>query len=367
MHPRRGQVQPRGDVPDDRRPGRPAGARVRAGVQPAPRPATEPALLQHSDVETFFHEFGHLIHHVFAGDSRWSGISGIATEWDFVEAPSQLLEEWVRDAPTLATFAVHHETGEPLPAEMVAQAAGGRRVRQGPVRAAADVLRRRSACELYRRDPAGLDPVAVEREAQERLTPYRHVDGTYLHLGFGHLDGYSAIYYTYMWSLVIAKDLFTVFAREGLLDPATARPLPRDGAGARAARPRRPSWSRLPRPPVRLRRLPGLARRRLTEIAAKRSTASATRRASPSGARPDRSRRRCSRRHLSNRHHRGVAGDRLGHREDAPEGVGGDRRARLAIGQCRRLLARATCPARVTTSCHPASRPDIDISGKVLI
>jgi thimet oligopeptidase len=77
--------------------------------------------------------------------------------------------------------------------------------------------------ELYRRDPAGLDPVSVEREAQERLTPYRHVDGTYLHLGFGHLDGYSAIYCTYMWSLVIAKDLFTVFAHNGLHDQTTAR------------------------------------------------------------------------------------------------------------------------------------------------
>jgi thimet oligopeptidase len=187
-----------------------------------PRPGAEPALLQHSDVETFFHEFGHLIHHVFAGGSRWSGTSGIATEWDFVEAPSQLLEEWVRDAPTLAGFAVHHETGEPLPAEMVAQLRAadefgkGLFVRQQMFYAALSL-------ELYRRDPAGLDPVSVEREAQERLTPYRHVDGTYLHLGFGHLDGYSAIYCTYMWSLVIAKDLFTVFAHNGLHDQATAR------------------------------------------------------------------------------------------------------------------------------------------------
>ncbi len=181
----------------------------------------EPALLQHSDVETFFHEFGHLIHHIFAGDSRWSGTSGIATEWDFVEAPSQLLEEWVRDAATLATFAVHHETGEPLPAEMVAKLRSaeefgkGLFVRQQMFYAALSL-------ELYRRDPAGVDPVTVEREAQERFTPYRHVEGTYLHLGFGHLDGYSAIYCTYMWSLVIAKDLFTVFARDGLLDDATA-------------------------------------------------------------------------------------------------------------------------------------------------
>jgi thimet oligopeptidase len=62
----------------------------------------------------------------------------------------------------------------------------------------------------------------VEKEAQERLTPYKHVSDTHMHLSFGHLDGYSAIYSTYMWSLVIAKDLFTVFAREGLLSTEAA-------------------------------------------------------------------------------------------------------------------------------------------------
>ena len=98
--------------------------------------------------------------------------------------------------------------------------------------------------ELYRRDPAGLDPGAVEREAQERLTPYRHVDGTYLHLGFGHLDGYSAIYYTYMWSLVIAKDLFTVFERDGLLSTETAARYREHGARAGRVRARPPTWWR---------------------------------------------------------------------------------------------------------------------------
>ena len=65
--------------------------------------------------------------------------------------------------------------------------------------------------------------MAVEREAQERLTPYRYVDGTFLHLGFGHLDGYSAIYCTYMWSLVIAKDLFSAFDPDDLFDAERAR------------------------------------------------------------------------------------------------------------------------------------------------
>jgi thimet oligopeptidase len=186
-----------------------------------PRPGAEPALMVHSDVVTFFHEFGHLIHHVFAGHNRWSGIGGIATEWDFVEAPSQLLEEWVRDEATLAGFARHYQTGEPLPAEQVARLRAadefgkGMFVRQQMSYAALSL-------ELYRRDPAGLDPLAVERETIEAHTPFSYVDGTYLHLSFGHLEGYSAIYYTYMWSLVIAKDLFTVFTADGLLSEQAA-------------------------------------------------------------------------------------------------------------------------------------------------
>ena len=84
-----------------------------------PKPGAEPALMQHSDVETFFHEFGHLLHHVLGGHTRWAGIAGVATEWDFVEAPSQMLEEWVWTPETLQTFAKHYETGEPIPAELV--------------------------------------------------------------------------------------------------------------------------------------------------------------------------------------------------------------------------------------------------------
>ena len=183
-----------------------------------PRPGAEPALLQHSDVMTFFHEFGHLIHHVIGGHQRWSGISGIATEWDFVEAPSQLLEEWTFDAATLAGFALHVETGEPLPAEMVAKLRDADEFGKG-LQVRQQMFYASLSLELYNKDPAGIDPVAVEREAMESHTPFRHVDGTYMHLSFGHLDGYSAAYYTYMWSLVIAKDLFTRFAAEGLPAP----------------------------------------------------------------------------------------------------------------------------------------------------
>jgi thimet oligopeptidase len=188
-----------------------------------PRPAPGvPALMEHGDVKTFFHEFGHLLHHVLGGHTRWAGQSGVSTEWDFVEAPSQMLEEWVWDPEVLARFGRHVETGEPIPAALVRRMKAadeygkGLMVRQQMFYAA-------TSLELHRREPAGLDTTAVVAELQERYTPFRHVDGTYFQESFGHLDGYSAIYYTYMWSLVIAKDLFGPFRQAGLMDPAPAR------------------------------------------------------------------------------------------------------------------------------------------------
>jgi thimet oligopeptidase len=202
-----------------------AGVRLPEGVLVCnfPRPAGgAPALMEHGDVRTFFHEFGHLLHHVLGGHTRWAAQSGVATEWDFVEAPSQMLEEWVWDPEVLATFARHLETDEPIPAELVRRMKAadeygkGLMVRQQMFYAA-------TSLELHRRAPTGLDTTALVAELQERYTPFRHVPGTYFQESFGHLDGYSAIYYTYMWSLVIAKDLFGPFRQAGLLDPAPAR------------------------------------------------------------------------------------------------------------------------------------------------
>jgi thimet oligopeptidase len=197
---------------------------VRGGALPEaalvcnfPKPGAEPALLEHSEVVTWFHEFGHLLHHIFAGQTRWAGVSGVRTEWDFVEAPSQMLEEWCWDAEVLGRFARHHQSGEALPAQVIARMRAadefgkGLRVRQQTFYAA-------TSLRFHDRDPRGLDTTALAAQLQERYTPFRHVPGTYFHESFGHLEGYSAIYYTYLWSLVIAKDLFGVFCREGLLD-----------------------------------------------------------------------------------------------------------------------------------------------------
>jgi thimet oligopeptidase len=186
-----------------------------------PKAGAEPALMEHTDVETLFHEFGHLLHHVLGGHTRWAGISGVATEWDFVEAPSQMLEEWVWAPTSLQTFARHVQTNQPIPADLVARMKAadefgkGLFVRQQMFYAA-------TSLDLHSRDPKGLDTSKVVAELQEKYTPFKFVDGTYFQESFTHLDGYSAIYYTYMWSLVIAKDMFTVFSRDGLLNPAAA-------------------------------------------------------------------------------------------------------------------------------------------------
>ncbi len=198
-----------------------AGKRYPEGVLVCnfPRPGE---LMSHDEVETFFHEFGHLLHHVFAGRQKWTGITGIRTEWDFVETPSMLLQEWPNSAEVLALFARHHETGEPLPGQMVEQLRASKGFGKG-LWVRRQMFLAAVSLEYYRRTPP-FDLTATLGELQERFTPFRHEqrEGTHFQLAFGHLDGYSAAYYTYVWSMVIAKDLEAQFQKAGYLDPETA-------------------------------------------------------------------------------------------------------------------------------------------------
>jgi thimet oligopeptidase len=180
------------------------------------------ALMEHSDITTLFHEFGHLLHYLFAGRQRWIGNSGISTEWDFVEVPSQILEEWCYDVGALRTFARHYQTGELIPADLVEKLRRARDFGKG-LQAAHQMFYAAVALNYYNRDPARLDTTALLIELQQKYSPFDYVEGTHFQCNFGHLDGYSALYYTYMWSLVIAKDLLSRFEREGMLNPATAR------------------------------------------------------------------------------------------------------------------------------------------------
>lgn len=190
-----------------------------------PNPKDSPdglALMEHNDVVTFFHEFGHLLHHLFAGRQRWIGNSGISTEWDFVEVPSQLLEEWCFDLDSLRGFARHHRTSEPIPAQLVANLRRSREFGKG-MQARHQMFYAAVALNYYNRDPKGFDTTRMLIELQRRYSPFDYVEGTHFQCSFGHLDGYSAIYYTYMWSLVIVHDFLAEFRRQGMNDSATAR------------------------------------------------------------------------------------------------------------------------------------------------
>jgi thimet oligopeptidase len=180
--------------------------------------AGDPGLCEFNDVNTFFHEFGHLLHTMFAGHKRWCGIGGIRTEHDFVEAPSQMLEEWMRDPATLATFAKHYQTGEPIPAAMVKQMNRANDFGKG-LQVRRQMVYADLSLSIYDREPSQVDVDAMMKQLVGKYQPFRFVDGTHFPCAFGHLDGYSAVYYTYMWSLVIAKDMFSAFDKEQLLNP----------------------------------------------------------------------------------------------------------------------------------------------------
>ena len=186
-----------------------------------PNPRTDaPALMEHDDVVTMFHEFGHLMHHVLGGHHTWIRQSGVATEWDFVEAPSQMFEEWAWSYETLARFAKHHETGKTIPKDLVAKMRKADKFGLG-TQTVQQMFYASISLAFHTSDPAKLDQLEEVKRLQKKYTPFGYVDGTRFHASFGHLVGYSAMYYTYMWSLVIAKDLLTPFQKKGLMDTAT--------------------------------------------------------------------------------------------------------------------------------------------------
>ncbi|HEY7505433.1 MAG TPA: M3 family metallopeptidase [Gemmatimonadales bacterium] len=181
----------------------------------------EPGLMDHGEVETFLHEFGHLMHSLLARQ-RWNGVSGVRTEWDFVEAPSQMLEEWSWDPRVLAGFARHYQTGEPIPAELVEQLERATRFGRA-LDMRTQMTYARISLSLYDRPPAEVDTDSIVEAVTRAYQPIPPMPGTHMQASFGHLNGYSAYYYTYMWSLVIAKDLFTRFDRSDMLGAEPAR------------------------------------------------------------------------------------------------------------------------------------------------
>ena len=171
------------------------------------KPTTQaPSLLQHSEVETLFHEFGHVIHDLF-GHCELARFSGAYTEWDFVEAPSQIMQHWTWQVEVLQKFATHYKTGEVIPPELVEGLVAARQLNNGIA-----YLRQTQFGLLDQalhgpEDDKDLDSL-TRRATEVSLLP--HVEGTFFPASFGHLvGGYDAAYYGYMWSEVFGDDMFS--------------------------------------------------------------------------------------------------------------------------------------------------------------
>jgi thimet oligopeptidase len=176
----------------------------------------DPGLLQYNDVVTFFHEFGHLMHAILGGQTEWAGVSGFATEGDFIEVPSQMLEEFFRDEKLLQAFAKHYQTGETLPSETIGK------MKLAGAFGRADWVRSQLyyttlSLDLHDQDPAGLDLDSATRQLYQTLQPWTWLEGNRMYASFGHLTGYSSNYYTYAFDKVIALDFFAQFDPQDLL------------------------------------------------------------------------------------------------------------------------------------------------------
>jgi thimet oligopeptidase len=180
----------------------------------------ETELMEHAQVETFLHEFGHLLHHLFSGNRKWIRFSGIATERDFVEAPSQMLEEWVWNAKTLKMLAMNKE-GQTIPPEMVKNMVAAKEFGTG-LFVTHQMFYAATSITIYDCDPVDLDLSKTMNELQDRYSMFKHVPGSHMYANFGHLYGYGSMYCTYMWSQVLAKDLYTRFDQEGMMNKKTA-------------------------------------------------------------------------------------------------------------------------------------------------
>jgi thimet oligopeptidase len=179
----------------------------------------KPSLLTHEEVETLFHEFGHCLHNILT-EVNIGYFAGTNVESDFVEAPSQMFENWVWDADVLKTFAKHYKTGEPLPNDLLQGMIKARYLGSGLV---AEHQFYYGLCDLkYHMQPDGkVDTTKVALELFPQVELYEPVPQSIYQASFGHLvnPGYVAGYYGYQWSLVYAQDMFQRFKELGMLDP----------------------------------------------------------------------------------------------------------------------------------------------------
>ena len=186
--------------------------------------ADKPALLTLGEVETFLHEFGHSLHGMFA-NTRFSSLSGTNVWWDFVELPSQFMENFSLEREFLSTFAYHYKTGEPMPDDLIQRLIDGRNF------AVASACLRQVSFGLLdmayytKEKPFEDDLIKFEKKAWEKAIIGIQLENTCMTVQFSHImaGGYSAGYYSYKWAEVLDADAFAVFKREGVFNRETAQ------------------------------------------------------------------------------------------------------------------------------------------------
>jgi peptidyl-dipeptidase Dcp len=185
------------------------------------RPAGDaPALLSLEEVQTLYHELGHALHSLVS-DLRYRGSADI--KWDFVELPSQIMENWVLEPEVLKLYAMHYETGEVIPDELVAKIRAAKQFNQGFA-----MVEYLAACYLDMdwhtlEDPAGVDVIEFEKASMDKIGLIPEIVVRYRSPYFGHIIGsYAAGYYSYVWAEVLDADAFEAFKETSLFDQQTA-------------------------------------------------------------------------------------------------------------------------------------------------